>query len=203
MPNMMPNDLRQLEDMLDAADADAGRLTHGLSEAQGTWRAAHDSWSVAECLDHLATANRVYLAAMTPAAHRARERGRLRVGPARPGLLGRWFIRSLEPPVRPRLKGQAPQSIRPRTAPPLRDALAAFVDSQDAVRRFLRANADLDLAGVRFSNPFISALRFSLATGLRVIAAHERRHLWQAWNVRAANEKTVARSAAPLLRTSA
>ncbi len=31
-------------------------------------------------------------------------------------------------------------------------------------------------------------LRFSLATGLHVLAAHERRHLWQAWRVRRAVE---------------
>jgi hypothetical protein len=49
--------------------------------------------------------------------------------------------------------------------------------------RFLHAYAGVDLAGVRFPNPFISAVRFSLATGLHVLAAHERRHLWQASNV--------------------
>jgi hypothetical protein len=35
-------------------------------------------------------------------------------------------------------------------------------------------------------------VRFSLATGLHVIAAHERRHLWQAWRVRQAAERAVA-----------
>ena len=34
--------------------------------------------------------------------------------------------------------------------------------------------------------PVKGGLRFSLATGLHVLAAHERRHLWQAWNVRRA-----------------
>ena len=43
---------------------------------------------------------------------------------------------------------------------------------------------NLDLSGVRFPNPFIPGLRFSLATGLNVITAHERRHLAQAWSVR-------------------
>jgi hypothetical protein len=39
---------------------------------------------------------------------------------------------------------------------------------------------------VRFPNPFIRGVRFSLATGLHVIASHERRHLWQVWRVRQA-----------------
>ena len=154
------------------------------------WRAEPGSWSVAECLDHLATANRVYLAAMQPSADRALLGGRRRRRPAQPGLIGGWFVNYLEPPVKPRLKGKAPAKIRPRQSPPLDDASKAFFESQDQVRAFLRKYADIDLAGVRFPNPFIVGLRFSLATGLHVIAAHERRHVWQAWRVRRAAEQS-------------
>jgi hypothetical protein len=183
----LPADLQALEDQLDAAEQDARALVAGLTEAHGAWRADPGSWSVAECLDHLATANCVYVRAMQPSATRARERGRLRRGLATPGIVGRWFIRSLEPPVTRRMK--APGLIRPRTSPPLTDTIAAFLASQDEVRAFLRASADLDLARIRFPNPFISGVRFSLATGLHVIPAHERRHLWQAWRARTAAER--------------
>ena len=183
-----PVDIRDLEDQLDAVERDAQALVQSLTEQQGAWRAEPGSWSVAECLDHLATANRVYLRAMTGPAVRAKARGWARRGPVVPGLVGRWFVRWLEPPVKPRLKSKAPRTIRPRTAPPLSDAFAAFTASQGDVRAFLRAYADLDLAGVRFPNPFVPGVRFSLATGLHVITSHERRHLWQAWRVRRAAE---------------
>ena len=184
----VPDDIKNLEDELDATERDAQALVADLTEAQGAWRPEPASWSVAECLDHLATANRVYLRAMGEAAVRARARGRLRRGPAVPGVIGRWFVRVLEPPVNPRFKAKAPTVITPRTAPPLADAFSGFLASQEDARAFLRANADLDLAGVRFANPFVRGVRFSLATGLHVIAAHERRHLWQAWRVRRAVE---------------
>ena len=183
-----PADLAALETAIDAAERDARSLVGGLTEAQGTWRAHPTSWSVAECLDHLATANRVYLAAMGPPAERARADGRLRRGPARPGLIGGWFVRSLEPPVKPLFRSRAPQKIRPRVSPPLTEAFRQFLASQDEVRAFLRRYADIDLAGVRFPNPLVRGVRFSLATGLHVIPAHERRHLWQGWNVRRAAE---------------
>jgi len=183
-----PDDIRKLEDELDAARRDAQALVAGLTEELGAWRAEPGSWSVAECLDHLATANRVYIRAMGEAAVRARTRGRLRHGPAVPGVVGRWFVWSLEPPVNPRFKGKAPKIITPRTAPPLADAFAGFLASHEDARNFLRTNADLDLAGVRFVNPFVRGVRFSLATGLHVIPAHERRHLWQAWRARRAAE---------------
>jgi hypothetical protein len=181
-----PADIHDLEEQLDVAERDAQALVQGLTEQQGAWRAEPGSWSVAECLDHLATANRVYLQAMGGAAVRARAAGRLRRGPAVPGFIGRWFVRMLEPPVQPRFKGKAPRAIRPRTAPTLADAFTAFMSSQQQVRAFLRAGADLDLTGVRFPNPFVRGVRFSLATGFNVIVAHERRHLWQAGRVRQA-----------------
>jgi hypothetical protein len=187
-----PLDIKNLQEQLDSADRDAAALVAGLPESQAAWRAAPDSWSVAECLDHLATANRVYLRAMDAPAIRARAAGKRRRGPAVPGVIGRWFVRSLEPPVNPPFKGKAPRLIRPRTAPTLADAFACFAASQREVRTFLLANSDLDLASVRFPNPFVPGVRFSLATGLHVIGAHERRHLWQARRVRQQAEAALA-----------
>ena len=185
-------DIVALEEAFDAAERDARSLVAGLTEQLGAWRAEPGSWSVAECLDHLATGNRVYLGAMQPAAERALTEGRRRRGPARPGLIGGWFVRTLEPPAKPGLKRKAPRKIQPRVAPPLGDAAGQFLASQDEVRAFLRRYADIDLTSVHFPNPFVRGIRFSLATGLHVIAAHERRHLWQAWRVRQAAERVVA-----------
>jgi hypothetical protein len=63
------------------------------------------------------------------------------------------------------------------------EAYAEFLSSQKLIHEFLDANADLDLAGIRFVNPFIPGIRFSVASGLHLILAHERRHLWQARQV--------------------
>jgi hypothetical protein len=169
-----PAEIKALDDELTAQEREAETLVAGLSEADGGWRPAENAWSVAECLDHLATANRVYVAAMRDPAMRARQQGCPRRRPALPGFFGGLFVRSLEPPPSALSKLKAPGKIRPRTAPPLSDAYAAFMASQRDARTFLREFADLDLA---------TGLRFSLATGLHVIVAHNKRHLWQAWRV--------------------
>src|SRR3954469_1338503 len=149
MPTSVP-ELDALAEALGANERDARTLVAGLSEPDGTWRSVPGSWSVAECLDHLAVGNRVYVAAMEPAAANARLAGRLRRGPARPGLIGGWFVRSLEPPVTRKLR--APRKIVPRHSPALPDAASAFFESHEHVVRFLRSYADIDLAGVRFPN---------------------------------------------------
>ena len=181
-------DIAGLADAFERIEVEARTLLAGLTDDSGTWRPAAASWSVAECLDHLATANRVYLAAMRPAAEHALANGRRRRRPALPGIVGRWFVRSLEPPPRWTSKLRSPKAIRPRPAPALSDASTQFLASHADVRAFLERFSGIDLAGVRFPNPFIPGVRFSLATGLHVIAAHERRHLWQASRVRAAAE---------------
>jgi hypothetical protein len=177
----LPDELRSLHEAYDANERTARELVASLTEAHGTWHPAPGSWSVAECLDHLAFSNRVYIAAMQPPAAQARVAGRMRRRSALPGVLGGWFVKSLEPPVTRRMR--APRTIVPRPSPGLADAASTFFASHDQVVQFLRVYADIDLAATRFPNPFIRAIRFSLATGVHVLAAHERRHLWQASNV--------------------
>ncbi len=187
-----PPDIQALYEQLDGVERAARELVSDLDEARGAWRERPEAWSVAECLDHLAVTNRVYLAAMDDAARRARAQRRLRRRPALPGPIGRLFVRTLEPPVRPAMRVKTQRNIVPRSAPPLTDAFAQFLAAHDAIRAFMGANADLDLSGVRFANPLIRGIRFSLATGLHILPAHERRHLWQAWNARRGAEAAAA-----------
>src|SRR5438270_7597098 len=74
----VPQDAEDLLNQLDAIEHDAEGLSAGLRETAGTWHPAPGSWSVAECLEHLAITNGVYLAAMSGPAVHARKEGRLR-----------------------------------------------------------------------------------------------------------------------------
>jgi len=120
-----PSELKTLDDAYTAAHADAQALIANLTEDQAAWRPHPAAWSVAECLDHLAATNRIYIRAMQPVADQARRENKLRRRPALPGFLGAWFVRTLEPPAK--IKTKSPKSIKPRTAPTLADASAAFL----------------------------------------------------------------------------
>jgi hypothetical protein len=82
------------------------------------------------------------------------------------------------------LQNESARKIKPDSSPLLAEAFDRFLRSQDEIRDYIRTNADLDLAAIRFPNPLVPGIRFSIATGLHVISAHERRHLRQAWGVR-------------------
>ena len=47
-------ELQAIEDALNSLEQEARSVAAGLTEDQGTWRERPDSWSVSECLDHLA-----------------------------------------------------------------------------------------------------------------------------------------------------
>jgi hypothetical protein len=174
-----------LTDLLSAERA-ASEIIARTSFSQANWQPnTGRSWSIAQCLSHLARTNRIYAAAMYEAAARANVRSGLASQGISPGLFGAWFIRSLEPPVRTRVKAR--QKVYPVTRADPSEILAEFVDSHKPVRSVIEVVSDMDVNRIRFKNPFVPFLRFTVGTGLLVITAHDRRHLWQA------NQVTVAR----------
>jgi hypothetical protein len=185
-PSDIPSDLSVITDTLDAVDLEAGKLVADLDDAQLNWRPEDGRWSIAQCLDHLTTTNGIYLDALRAGAARARTADLARRGPIQPGLLSRMFINAMGPSAR--LRFPAPSAALPVPRKPKEEVLPAFLRIQEDVRAFAQACADLDLNRARFVNPFVKGIRFSVGTGLLVIAAHDRRHLEQARRVRAETE---------------
>jgi hypothetical protein len=181
----LPPDLQQVLDDINAADRAADVIAAACTDEQFHWRAREgQGWSVGQCLDHLATINVVYGDAMRHGIENARARGWTRRAPAVPGFFGALFVKSLEPPVRRRLR--APANTRPGPSKSRDGILAAYHTAHEHIRSLVTDAAEIDTNRACFVNPFLRVLRVRVSTGLRVIAAHDRRHLWQAEQVRQA-----------------
>jgi len=160
---------------------DADDFVAPLSDLQFAWQPSADTWSVAQCIEHLNVTARVYLPKLDEAIADAIRRGLYGSGPFHYSLLGRWFTRLQEPP--PRFKLRAPNAFTPPAPRTRAEIMAAFKAYQvQYVDRLRQANG-LDLARARVSSPASRWLRMSLGSGFAVMAAHERRHLWQAAQV--------------------
>jgi hypothetical protein len=179
----LPPDLAALVSSLTAVDNAVAALATTLTDGQFNWQPLGGrAWSIGQCLDHLRASSAVYLPALDRAAEEARSRGLRRREPLRPGgLPSKWFISMIGP--QPRVRMKAPSKIAPASRLDRDAAIAAFLDTQARVRDYVTRNADLDLNAVRFNNPLVKGLRFTVATGLLIIEAHNRRHLWQAQQV--------------------
>ena len=66
--------------------------------------------------------------------------------------------------------------------------LRIFIAAHDEARSLVQEAREMDLNRIRFKNPFVGLLRFTVGTGLLIIGAHDRRHLWQARQVSKALE---------------
>ena len=177
----VPADVAAVLAALEACEKRAGDLIASVDDATLHWH-AEGAWSIAQCVDHLDNGNRAYLPPMREAAARVLAERPLRKGPITPGFFARWFINSLEPPVK--MRSKAPKKIRPAARVERGTLWPSFQESQADVRRLLLDLAHLDLNAVRFRNPFVRGLRFNLGSGFLILAAHQRRHLWQAENIR-------------------
>jgi hypothetical protein len=98
---------------------------------------------------------------------------------------GRTFVAMLEPPVR--MKVRAPRTIRPADRRHKAEVWPEFVRQHTHLRRCVASWAEVDLNRAVFANPFAPVGWLRAGTGLRIIAAHDRRHVWQASRVRGAN----------------
>ena len=167
---------------LDTADQRAKELAKGLTPLQLNWKPSQDAWSVGQCLEHLRVANEVYLPAITASLT---DRPLLAVQEITPGWFGRWFIRNYIEPSSESKRARAPKKIEPGTRidPHVLDL---FLTSNQAARELVRRASNYDVNHIRFRNPFIPVLRFTVGTGLEIVSRHQRRHLLQAERVKQA-----------------
>ena len=166
---------------LDAADERAAALASRLSLNQLNWKPSPAEWSVGNCLDHLSVANEVYLRAVADALE---NRPRAAVEEITPGWLGRWFIRKYIAPSSESGRSRAPRKIRP-AADVDASVLDRFLASNATARALVRRAREYDVNRLRFKNPFVPLVRFTVGTGLEIVSKHEQRHLLQAERVRA------------------
>ena len=176
-------ELGDYSQQLKAIGDEARRLTEQLTNAQFNWRVAEGSWSIGECLAHLNLTGQMYLPRIERAMRQARAAGLTGSAPFRHGWFGNFFVRRLEPPVR-RLKVRAPRTVEPPPEHLLAVVVPAFMSLQEQLDKKLREAEGLHLSRIKISSPFSRYLSFSLGQSFALLAAHERRHLWQARQVR-------------------
>jgi hypothetical protein len=175
-------ELQEYERQFEAISQDAEDLVEGLSDAQFNWRPQPGRWSIAECLEHLNVTARHYLPMLNATLEQARARQLCSQGPFRYGFLGAWFVRTMEPPPKRRFK--APQRFLPPTDQSLKQVIEAFRDLQGQFLACVREANGLHLARAKVRLPATNLIKLSLGQALALMAAHERRHLWQARQVR-------------------
>jgi DinB family protein len=189
----VPSWCLRLTSELHAADARARALTAKLTPEQLNWKPDPAAWSVGQCLEHLCVGNEIYVRAMSGSLT---GRPMAVVQDITPGWFGRWFIRNYIEPSPQTKRARAPKKITPgsRVEPTVLDR---FVRSNDAVRDLMHRARNCDVNRIRFPNPFVPVIRFTVGTGFEILSKHQSRHLLQAERVKASLDSVTTRAGEP------
>jgi hypothetical protein len=151
-----------------------------LDDRQLNWRPDPTRWSVAQCFEHLLTANRLILQAAQTALRDPPSSVWQRL-PMFPALFGWALIRSQGPDTR--RKFTAPVRATPTTSDIPGDIIQRFVDQHHDAAEWIGAIDQRDASRAIMISPFIRVVTYSVMDGLRLIVAHDRRHFEQARRV--------------------
>jgi hypothetical protein len=166
--------LGSLLEQFQCATRDARKLVLGRSTVELKKRLKPESWSTAECLDHLARTTASYLPAISRAVATAPKLTTKRA--LRTGTVAALLIRNLEPPYRLRYK------VIPLLSPQQTDfesAWPAFEESQSRLSETVWSAAGLAIDKVTVPCPVCAHVTYNAYGAFRMLAAHQRRHLWQ------------------------
>jgi hypothetical protein len=163
---------------------------HTLVDAieETSWRTppAQGRWSVAECVEHLNMTSRAYIPLLGDALRDGRARGLTNAGGSnRMDLMGWFLAKMLEPPVK-RMRVTTSEPFATPSVVPRADAVAEYEALQRTLIGILDQADGLALSKIKLASPFNAKMRYSVYSAYRVIAAHQRRHLWQAEQAREA-----------------
>lgn len=162
-----------------AADARAefGRLTG----AQLNWKPAADSWSVAQCFDHMIRLDALYWPTFRAIEEGSYRTPLLRRIPLLPRLWGSLIYAS----VKPEATRRYPTTKRalPSASDLPADIITRFVAHQHALIEHMRRLEAKGAGSTVIGSPVGPLASYDVETALRILVAHARRHMLQARRV--------------------
>jgi len=178
----MVAELESYGDQLLSVRQDATGLMSGLTDTQFNWQPAPSSWSMAGCFDHLnKSAAQLFIPRIDTAIATAHAKHLISNGPFAYSAFERWCVRTNDAP--PKMRFKAPKRFHPAPHLLLDDVRSQFLYWQDELARRLRDAEGLDLARAKERSP-IPFVKWSLGAFFQLMIAHERRHTFQARQVR-------------------
>jgi hypothetical protein len=165
-----------------AIEADLGRLTANLTEAQFQAPPRTGGWSIAYCIEHLTLAGNSFLREWEAALGRAAVTGGHGDGAFAYSWLQRRILDFAEPPYGVKIK--APKPLEPCSRRSMEETVRRFLQMHREFARRVSASRGSDAQRIKVRSPFLSWIRYPLGMSFDLALAHERRHLWQALQVR-------------------
>lgn len=166
---------------IDQITEDFQKAFGGLSQKDLNWKQNPQTWSVAQCIDHLIVINKTYfpiIQQLRAGTYKTPWHGRF-------PFLTRFFGNLVYNSVLPE------QQRKTRTFPIWEpsyselpgDMLVRFAEHQTKLKELIQSSADLVARGTVIASPANRVIVYTLERAFEIILTHERRHLKQALEV--------------------
>ena len=152
-----------------------------LSENQINWKLDEQGWSIAECIDHLAVTNNLYLAEF----EKQFATKQIKTDPSKTEVKHKWLCKFI-------IKGVDPVNIKksktfsvfmPSMSNYKKDVFEYFFDLQNNLINLVSSAKDLDFNRYVMSSPAAKVIKENFCDVLEIIRLHDRRHFNQAQRV--------------------
>ena len=175
----MPNDIEGVSSRLVQIAEDAQNSFGGLSNEQLNWKPAAESWSIAQCLDHLILSNEEFFPELDKLSAGSRTNTFWQKVSPLSGISGAFLVSTLK-------KDNQKVKTIPKMTPPSDiggDIVNRFVHHQSELIGKLRATNKSEWRKVVLTSPFVKIMTYRMDKGLEAVIEHERRHIRQAKRV--------------------
>ncbi|MBO0720403.1 MAG: DinB family protein [Blastocatellia bacterium] len=152
-----------------------------LNSEQLNWKPTPESWSIAQCIDHLITSSNSYFPQFDQIIGGKKKTTLLQSLPFLPGIWGRLLIKALSPNSNRKFK--APQSFQPASSKIDPQIISKFAAQQNELIGKIRATEGRAPEKVIISSTALKIVTYSLLDAYRILLVHERRHFKQAQRV--------------------
>jgi hypothetical protein len=177
----MNEGLSELIAGLDEIAEEAKAAFGDLNSEQLNWKSNPDSWSIAQCFEHLIITNELEFPAIRDALGPGYRNPFWSKMPFLSNIFGKGMIYLFGPKTH--LKVRAPKTFRPSQSQINKEIIGDFIKHQQKAAELFQNSKDLDIKKTNIVSPISSFLTYSLFDAYTVLIGHEKRHLLQAERV--------------------
>ncbi len=153
-----------------------------LSEAQLNWKPSSNSWSVAECIEHLILAFNGYLKGLDKVILTGEKEKKYAKNYMKISLAGKVMIFAVDPSIKVPIP--APPKFKPEKSKKYsHEVLRNFYENLQLLSVQLETAKNLDWNNLKITSPVTSILKLNLGDTFEVLTLHALRHLKQAQRV--------------------
>ena len=149
-----------------------------LSSEQLNSKPGKESWSAAECFEHLFNTNQLYIPVFQNVLRKIENEKHDSETEFKHTLIGKMIIKSVDPEQSKKYK--SPKAFRINVREVRKDILHQFLNQHQQLISIIKKFEEVDLRKIKIVSPASKFVKYNLGDSLMIIAYHNKRHILQA-----------------------